>query len=51
MNNGQVAAALRVSAPTVGKWRARYIAQGIESLGDAPAAARRGELPTARSKR
>ena len=36
MNNGQVAAALRVSAPTVGKWRARYIAQGIESLGDAP---------------
>ena len=36
MNNGQVAAASRVSAPTVGKWRARYIAQGIESLGDAP---------------
>ena len=35
-NNGQVAAALRVSAPTVGKWRARYVGQGIESLGDAP---------------
>ena len=36
IDNGQVAAALRVSAPTVGKWRARYIAQGLESLGDAP---------------
>lgn len=35
-NNGQVAAALGVSASTVGKWRARYIAQGLESLGDAP---------------
>ena len=26
INNGQVGDALRVSAPTVGKWRARYIA-------------------------
>ena len=51
MNNGQVAAALRVSAPTVGKWRARYIAQGIESLETLPAAARPDESPTARWKR
>ena len=49
MKNGQAAAALRASAPTAGKWRARYIAQGIESLGRrSPQRARRGESPTAK---
>lgn len=36
LDNQQVAAALQVSAPTVGKWRQRYLAGGLESLGDAP---------------
>jgi transposase len=34
--NQQVAARLGVTGATVGKWRARFIAQGIPGLCDAP---------------
>lgn len=36
IDNKQVAATLKVSAPTVGKWRARFLRTRLESLGDAP---------------
>ena len=51
MNNGQVAAALRVSAPTVGKWRARISLKASRAWETLPAAARPDESPTARWKR
>ncbi len=36
LNNAQAAREVSVSVATVGKWRARYVALGMESLGDAP---------------
>jgi transposase len=35
-SNAQVARALRVTAPTVGKWRSRFIASGVQGLLDEP---------------
>jgi hypothetical protein len=34
--NGDVAAAFRVTGPTVGKWRARFIAHHLDGLLDEP---------------
>ena len=36
LNNGAVAAKLHASAPTVGLWRNRFIAEGVSGLGDEP---------------
>jgi transposase len=35
-SNKEVAAALRVSQPTVGKWRARFVEHRLEGLSDEP---------------
>jgi transposase len=36
LNNGEVAAQLGVSRPTVGKWRSRFVARGLNGLVDQP---------------
>jgi transposase len=35
-SNTEIAAQLRLSKPTVGKWRARYLARGVDGLLDEP---------------
>src|SRR5262245_55441217 len=40
LSNKEVAARLEVSAATVGKWRARFVEQGVDGLADAPRSGR-----------